>query len=212
MLQIGFSLPLAVSQERQDLSMNWNLIFWITFFCFLVVMMLITIPIVAYLEWKDGKPICGYSLAEESVHQYHGHRHRHRHKHSSIDEGIDLCYDTTHVWVPLPVLYNEDVLKATSLVLEKSLTCDMVKEVLRKKILKNYYSFKFPSSFGGVSSFRKSLKQNLDIDISHAALRRILKSSLPYQVNVIKPKKFKTRKLYSRGCYIEAYCDPIFIP
>ena len=97
MLQIGFSLPLALPQERQDLSMSWNHIYWIAFLCFLAILMLVTIPIVAYLEWKDGKPICGYSLAEEPAPQYHGHRHRHRHEHSSIDEGIDLCYDTVHV-------------------------------------------------------------------------------------------------------------------
>ena len=96
--------------------------------------------------------------------------------------------------------------------MEEPSTCNMVKEALRKKILKNYYTLKFPGSFQGVSVFRKSLKQNLGIDISHSALRRILKSSLPYQVNIVKPKKFQTRKLYSRGCWIEAYCDPIFIP
>ena len=60
--------------------------------------------------------------------------------------------------------------------------------------------------------FRKSLRENSDIDIGHSELRRILKSSLPYQVNVVKRKKFETRKLYSRGVGIEAYCDPIFVP
>ena len=88
----------------------------------------------------------------------------------------------------------------------------MVKETLKKKILKKYYSLKFPGSYQGIAVFRKSLKDNANIDISHSALRRILKSSLPYQVNIVKPKKFKTRKLYSRGCWIESYCDPIFIP
>ena len=39
-----------------------------------------------------------------------------------------------------------------------------------------------------------------------------MKSSLLYQTNFIKPKKFQTRKLYSRGYAIEAYCDPAFIP
>ena len=88
----------------------------------------------------------------------------------------------------------------------------MVKASLRQRILKNYYSLKYPGSFQGVSVVRKSLKENSDIDITHSALRRILKASLPYQVNILKPKKFKTRSLYSRGVYIEAYCNSIFIP
>ena len=88
----------------------------------------------------------------------------------------------------------------------------MVDENLKKRILKNYYSLKYPGSFQGVSVFRKALKDNSGIDIGHSALRRILKASLPYQVNVVKRKKFKTRALYSRGIAIEAYCDPIFIP
>ena len=98
------------------------------------------------------------------------------------------------------------------LVWEDRSTSDMVKESLRKKILQKYYTLKFPASFGGVSAFRQSLKDNLNIEISQAALRRILKSSTQYQVNVVKPKKFKTQKNYSRGVFIEAYCDPIFIP
>ena len=88
----------------------------------------------------------------------------------------------------------------------------MVDAKLKEKILKNYYSLKYPGSFQGVSVFRKSLKKNSGIEIAHSTLRRILKSSLPYQVNVVKRKKFKTRPLYSRGVTIEAYCDPIFIP
>ena len=77
------------------------------------------------------------------------------------------------------------------LVLKDPSSCDMVKEKLRKKILQKYFSLKFPGSFQGVSVFRKSLKENLNIDISHSALRRILKSSLPYQVNIVKPKVYK---------------------
>ena len=88
----------------------------------------------------------------------------------------------------------------------------MVKEALKKNILKRYHSLKHPGSYQGISVFRKSSKDNAGINISHAALRRILKSSLPYQTNFIKPKKFQTRKLYSRGYAIEAYCDPAFIP
>ena len=88
----------------------------------------------------------------------------------------------------------------------------MVSDRLRKKILKNYYTLKYPGSFQGVSAFLNSLKENSNIDISEYALRRILKSSLPYQVNVIKPKKFQTWALYSRGVGLEAYCDPILLP
>ncbi len=88
----------------------------------------------------------------------------------------------------------------------------MVEPQLRKKILSKYYNLKFPGSFQGVSVFQKALKKNLGINISHSALRRILKSSLPYQTNVVKPNKFKTRSLYSRGVYQECWIDPIYIP
>ena len=88
----------------------------------------------------------------------------------------------------------------------------MAEERLRKNILKKYFSLRYPGSFQGVQVFRQALKDNDDIDISHSALRKILKSSLPYQVNVVKPKKFKTRAMYSRGIGIEAFCDPIFVP
>ena len=70
----------------------------------------------------------------------------------------------------------------------------MVKRALRNRIIKKYQDLKFPGSFQSIKVFRESLKDNLDIDISHAALRRILKSFDPYQANVIKPKKFKTKK------------------
>ena len=88
----------------------------------------------------------------------------------------------------------------------------MVSRKLREKILRSYYTLKFPGSFQGVSTFRESLKNNLKIDISHSALRKILKSSLPYQVNITKSNRFPTRANYSRGVYIECYADPIFIP
>ena len=88
----------------------------------------------------------------------------------------------------------------------------MAEERLRKNILKKYFSLRYPGSFQGVQVFCQALKDNDDIDISHSALRKILKSSLPYQVNVVKPKKFKTRAMYSRGIGIEAFCDPIFVP
>ena len=78
----------------------------------------------------------------------------------------------------------------------------MVSRNLKKKIIKNYYKLKFPGSFQSVKTFRESLKKNLNIDIKYATLRKILKSSLPFQVNVIKPKKFPTRANYSRGVYI----------
>ena len=87
----------------------------------------------------------------------------------------------------------------------------MVKNRLRKLILKKYYDLGFPASFGGLSTFKRALKDKLDIDISHAALRRVLKSSLPYQINVIKSKKFPTRPMYSQGCKIEAFADPLFV-
>ena len=88
----------------------------------------------------------------------------------------------------------------------------MVDAELKKRILKNYYSLKYPGSFQGISVFRKSLKENSGIEIGYSALRRILKSSLPYQVNVVKPKKFPKRANYSQGVWIQAFCDPIFIP
>ena len=88
----------------------------------------------------------------------------------------------------------------------------MVSCKLKEKILKKYYELWFPGSLQGVATFRESLKKNLNIKISQSALRKILKSSLPFQVNLIKAKKFPTRANYSRGVYIECYADPIFVP
>ena len=88
----------------------------------------------------------------------------------------------------------------------------MVNKKTRAKIIKNYTNLRFPGSYQGVSTFRQSLKDNLNIDITHKALRKILKSFLPFQVNILKPKKFKKRANYSRGVYIECYCDIVFFP
>ena len=80
----------------------------------------------------------------------------------------------------------------------------MVNKKTRAKIIKNYTNLRFPGSFQGVSTFRQSLKDNLNIDITHKALRKILKSFLPFQVNILKPKKFKKRANYSRGYTLNA--------
>ena len=88
----------------------------------------------------------------------------------------------------------------------------MVSAKQAKLILKKYYTPRFPGSFQGVKPFREALKSNLGIEISHEALRRLLKSSPPYQVHLKKPKKFPTRSTYSRGVFQECYLDPIFIP
>ena len=88
----------------------------------------------------------------------------------------------------------------------------MVNKKTRAKIIKNYTNLRFPGSYQGVSTFRQSLKDNLNIDVTHKALRKILKSFLPFQVNILKPKKFKKRANYSRGVYIECYCDIVFFP
>ena len=83
----------------------------------------------------------------------------------------------------------------------------MVSKKLAKKILNAYYDLRFPGSFGGVPVFRKSLQKNRGITISQQALQRLLKSSLHYQVNVTKAKRFKTRPFYSRGVGIEGFTD-----
>ena len=88
----------------------------------------------------------------------------------------------------------------------------MVSKKLREKILKLYYNLKFPGSYQGIKTFKESLKDNANINISHSALRKLLKSSLPYQVNIVKPKKFPKRANYSQGVWIQAFCDPIFVP
>ena len=87
----------------------------------------------------------------------------------------------------------------------------MVSQKLAKKILNAYYDIRFPGSFGGVPVFRKSLQKNQGITISHRALQRLLKSSLHYQVNVTKAKRFKTRPFYSQGVGIEGFTDTAFI-
>ena len=87
----------------------------------------------------------------------------------------------------------------------------MVSQKLAKKILNAYSDLRFPGSYQGISVFRKSLKQNRNIDITHQALQRLLKSSLHYQVNVTKAKRFKKRPFYSRGVGIEAFTDTVFV-
>ena len=87
----------------------------------------------------------------------------------------------------------------------------MVSKKLAKKILNAYFDLRFPGSFQGIPVFRKSLQQYLGITISHGALQRLLKSSLYYQVNVTKAKRFKKRPFYSRGVWIEAYTDTVFV-
>ena len=86
----------------------------------------------------------------------------------------------------------------------------MVSKKLAKKILNAYSDLRFPASFQGIPVFQKSLKQNLNIDISHQALQRLLKSSLYYQVNVTKAKRFKSRPFYSRRVGIECFTDTAF--
>ena len=88
----------------------------------------------------------------------------------------------------------------------------MVTKKLAKLILKKYYTLSFPASYMGVKPFQKSLKDNLDINISQDALRRLLKSSVHYQTNFMKKGKFQKRKLYSAGLGVECYSDTIFIP
>ena len=80
-----------------------------------------------------------------------------------------------------------------------------------KAILRAYFDPKFPASYQGVEPFRESLLRNKNIDISRPHLRRLLKSNLYFQTNIIKPKKFPTRKFYSRGVGIEGYCDTVFL-
>ena len=87
----------------------------------------------------------------------------------------------------------------------------MVSKKLAKKILNAYSDLRFPGSFQGIPVFRKSLKDNRNITISHQALQRLLKSSLHYQVNVTKAKHFKNRPFYSRGVGIECYTDTVFV-
>ena len=88
----------------------------------------------------------------------------------------------------------------------------MVNKKTRAKIIKNYTNLRFPGSYQGVSTFRQSLKDNLNIDITHKALRKILKSFLPFQVNILKPKKFKKRANYSRGYRLNATVTLYFSP
>ena len=87
----------------------------------------------------------------------------------------------------------------------------MVSKKLANLILKKYYTLSFAGSFSGVKTFQKSLKDNLDIDISQNALRRLLKSSVHYQTNFIKKSKFQKRKLYSAGVGVECFSDTVFI-
>lgn len=70
---------------------------------------------------------------------------------------------------------------------------------IKETILDHYYTLGFPGSFGSLKKFRIALKEQAGIDISSPALRRLMKNNLFYQTHLVKPKKFPTRKVYSRG-------------
>ena len=99
------------------------------------------------------------------------------------------------------------------LVVPKSLNATvMVSKKKAKKIINAYYNPRFPGSMGRLPAFNNALKNKLNINISISALRRLLKTaSLHYQVNVILGKHFKHRPFYSRGNFIEAWVDPVYI-
>ena len=69
----------------------------------------------------------------------------------------------------------------------------------KKVILDKYFSLEFPASYSSLFKFRKSLKQNLGIDVTVKELRTLMKNNLFYQTNVKKPKSFLKRKNYSAG-------------
>ena len=87
-----------------------------------------------------------------------------------------------------------------------------VKKSVIRKILTAYFDLKFPASFQSVSKFKESLKRNLNIDISHYQLRKILKNNAYYQSNITKKSKFLMRKLYTQGVTIVGFADSVFVP
>ena len=88
----------------------------------------------------------------------------------------------------------------------------MVNKKTRAKIIKNYTNLRFPGSYQGVSTFRQSLKDNLNIDITHKALRKILKSFLPFQVNILKPKNSRKEPIILGGYTLNATVTLYFSP
>ena len=78
---------------------------------------------------------------------------------------------------------------------------------LKRKIIKLYHTLAYPGSFGGLKTFKQSLKDNSNIDISEKELRKIMYSSELYATSVKRPQNFLTRKIVAEGGNIEATAD-----
>ena len=59
--------------------------------------------------------------------------------------------------------------------------------------------------------FRAGLKAKLGLDVSLKLLKAVLRRNLYYQTAVIKPKKFKTRHVYSPGVGVEGLTDSVYL-
>ncbi len=70
---------------------------------------------------------------------------------------------------------------------------------------------RFPSSFGSIASFHKALASELDIHVDLKELTSLLRRNLHYQTQVIRPRKFASRKLYSVGVGIQGLVDCAYI-
>ena len=86
----------------------------------------------------------------------------------------------------------------------------MVNARQKKAIIKAYYDLETPGSYSGVNTFHHVVTDQLKIDISQRALRRILKSEKLYQVHY-PSKSLWHRSNYSRGTNLEGYADVSFL-
>ena len=82
---------------------------------------------------------------------------------------------------------------------------------LVKKILSKYFQLSYPGSFQSIPKYKRALKDVDNINISHATLRKILKSNLNYTAHIIRKKKFFRRKTYARGVGLECLTDVAYV-
>ena len=78
----------------------------------------------------------------------------------------------------------------------------MVTSSQARKIVRSYYDLETPGSYSGINQFHRTVTEQLGINISQNALRKLLRNEITYQVHYPKKSLFQ-RANYSRGTNIE---------
>ena len=79
------------------------------------------------------------------------------------------------------------------------------------RILKIHKELRNSGSLLAATNFRKSLKQQFNIDISKAQLEKILRGDPQHLKYLIRPKRFPRRHYYSSGVGLEGLCDIVYL-